>query len=64
MAMFQLIRMSSYAKNKLQMFSVIQNSADIAKCVYTLISQTLTFVCYKKWLVLTEKSIHGKVSTQ
>ena len=35
MAKFQLIRMSSYAKNKLQMCSVRQLniSGDVAKCV-------------------------------
>ena len=126
-ARFQLIRMSSYAKNKLQMCSVTQHqcrrrqmcgkvsqihpvhslfvrykndlswlnnlfmarfqlirnplmlgtnyrcvqslniSVDVAKCVemFPINSpSTLTFVLLqKKWLVFTEQSIHGKVST-
>ena len=63
---FQLISLSSYAKNKLQMFSVIQHQCRRLqmcwKCsqihpVYSL------FVRYKKRLVLIEQSIHGKLST-
>ena len=67
MASFQLIRMSSYAKNKLQMCSVTQHQCRrrqmCGKC-----SQIhpvhLLFVRYKKILVLNEQSSHGKVSTQ
>ena len=65
--MFQLMRMSSYAKNKLQMCSVTQHQfrrsqmrAKVSQ-VHTVLS---LFICYKKWPVLTEQSIHGKVSTQ
>ena len=67
MASFQLISMSSYAKNKLQMCSVTQHQCGrrqmCGKCsqihpVYSL------FVRYKKPLVLIKQSIHGKVSTQ
>ena len=59
---FQLIRMSSYAKNKLQMCSVTQRtiSVDVAKCgkIFTNSPRTLTFVCYKKWLDL-DWTIHS-----
>ena len=67
MVRFQLIVMYSYAKNKLQMCSVNQHQwkLDVAKCEK--ISQIhpvhSLFVRYKKWLVLTEQSIHGKVLT-
>ena len=127
MARFQLISMSSYAKNKLQMFSVTQHqcrrrqmcgkcshnslhslfvcykkmtcpdwtiyswqgfnslgcplmlrtnyrcvqslniSVDAAKCVENVhkFTQYTHFLSVnKKWLVLIEQSIHGKVSTQ
>ena len=66
MAKFQLIRMSSYAKNKLQMCSVTQHQCRhrqmCGKCsqIHTVHS---LFVRYKKRLVLIELSIHGKVST-
>ena len=67
MARFQLIRMSSYATNKLQMCSVTQHQCRrrqiCGKCSQIHPFHSL-FVCYKKWLVLTEQSIHGKVSTQ
>ena len=40
-------------------------SVEVAKCgKYSQIHQVHSlFVYYKKWLVLPEKSIHGKVST-
>ena len=40
-------------------------SVDVAKCgKYSQIHPVhLLFVSYKKWLVLPEQSIHGKVST-
>ena len=65
-ARFQLIRKSSNVQNKLQMCSVTQHQWRLRQMcgkvsqihpVHTL------FVCYKKWLFLTEESIHGKVST-
>ena len=66
MAKFQLIRMSSYAKNKLQMCSVTQHQCRrrqmCGKCsqIHTVHS---LFVRYKKRFVLIEQSIRGKVST-
>ena len=66
-ARFQLIRMSSYTKNKLQMCSVTQHQCRrrqvCGKCsqIHPVLS---LFVRYKKRLVLIEQSIHGKVSTQ
>ena len=66
MVMFQLMRMSSYAKNKLQMCSVTQHQCRRSQ-MRAKVSQVHTvhslFICYKKWPVLTEQSIHGKVST-
>ena len=66
MARFQLIRMSSYAKNKLQMCSVTQRQCRrrqmCGKCSQIHPAHSL-FVRYKKRLVLIEQSIHGKVST-
>ena len=67
MAKFQLIRMSSYAKNKLQMCSVTQHMCRrrqmCGKCS-NINSLHSLLDCYKKWLVFTEQSIHGKLSTQ
>ena len=67
MAKFQLIRMSCYAKNKLQMCSVTQHQCRrrqmCGKCSQIHPVHSL-FVRYKKRLVLIEQSIHGKVSTQ
>ena len=66
MAKFQLMRMSSYAKNKLQMCSVTQHQCIrrqmCGKCSQIHPVHSL-FVRYKKQLVLIEQSIHGKVST-
>ena len=66
MAKFQRMRMSSYAKNKLQMCSVSQHQCRrrqmCAKCSQIHLVHSL-FVRYKKRLVLIEQSIHGKVST-
>ena len=66
MARFQLIRMSSYAKNKLQMCSVTQHQCRrrqlCGKCSQIHQVHSL-FVRYKKRLVLIEQSIHGKFST-
>ena len=66
MARFQLISMSSYAKNKLQMCSVTQHQCRrrqmCGKCSQIHPVHSL-FVRYKKRLVLIEQSIHGKVST-
>ena len=66
MARFQLIRMSSSAKNKLQMCSVAQHQCRrrqmYGKCSQIHPVHSL-FVRYKKGLVLIEKYIHGKVST-
>ena len=63
---FQLIRMSSYAKNKLQMCSVTQNQCRRRQMwgnFHKFTQVHSLFVWYKKWLVLTEQSIHGNVST-
>ena len=64
MVRFQLIGISSYAKNKLQMCSVIQHQCRrrqmCGKCSQIHPVHSL-FVRYKKRLVLTEQSIHGKV---
>ena len=63
---FQLIRMSSYDKNKLQMYWVIQQqcrSRQMWKIFTNSPSKHSLFDCYKKWLVLPEQSIHGKHST-
>ena len=66
MAMFQLNRMSSYAKNKLQMCSVTQHQCIrhqmCGKCSQIHPVHSL-FVRYKKRLVLIKQSIHGKVSS-
>ena len=66
MANFQLTRMSSYAKNKLQMCSVTQHQCRrrqmCGKCS-NINSLHSLLDCYKKRLVITEQSIHGKVST-
>ena len=67
MARFQLIRMSSHAKNKLQMCSVTQHQCRrrqmCGKCSQIHQVHSL-FVRYKKRLVLIEQSIHGNLSTQ
>ena len=54
MVSFQLIRMSSYAKNKLQMCWVTQHQCRSRQMwkIFTNSTSTLTFVCYKKWLCL------------
>ena len=65
MVMFQLIRMSSYAKNKQQMCWDTQHqyrSRQMWK-IFTNSPRALTFVCYKKWLAYTKQSIHGTLST-
>ena len=65
-AMFQLIRMSTYAENKLQMCSVTQHQCR-RRQMCGKVSQShpvhSLFCLLQKWLVLTEQSIHGKVST-
>ena len=66
MARFQLISMSSFVKNKLQMCSVTQHQCRrhqmCGKCSHINSLHSL-LDCYKKWLVFTEQFIHGKVST-
>ena len=66
MKRFLLNRMSTSVKNKLQMCSVTQHQCRrrqmCGKCSLIHPVHSL-FVCYKKWLVLIEQSIHGKVST-
>ena len=63
MAKFQLISMSSYAKNKLQMCSVAQHQCRrcqmCGKCSHINSLHSL-LDCYKKRLVFTEQSIHWK----
>ena len=65
MVMFQFIRMSSYAKNKLQMCWVIQHQCRSRQMwkIFTNSPSTLTFCLLQKWLVLPEQSTHGKLST-
>ena len=60
--MFQLIRMASYAKSKLQSLNI---SVEVDKCgKYSQIHPVHSLlVCYTKCLVLPEQSIHGKIST-
>ena len=66
MANFQLNRMSTYVKNKLQMCSVTQHQCRrrqmCGKCSHINSLHSL-LDCYKKRLVITEQSSHGKVST-
>ena len=66
MARFQLISMSSCAKNKLQKCSVTQHQCRrrqmCGKCSQIHPVHSL-FVRYKKRILLNEQSIHGKVST-
>ena len=61
MARFQLIRMSTYAKIKLQMCSVTQHQCRsrqmCGKCSH-INSLHWLLDCYRKWLVFTEQSIH------
>ena len=65
MVMFQLIRMSSYVKNKLQMCWVTQHQCRSRQMwkIFTNTPSTLTFSPLQKLLVMTEQSIHGNVST-
>ena len=67
MARFQLNRMSTCVKNKLQMCSVTQHQCRLCqmcgKCSH-INSLPSLLDCYKKLLVFTEQSIHGKLSTQ
>ena len=67
MARFQLNRISTYVKKKLQMCSVTQHQCRwrqmCGKCSQIHPVHSL-FVRYKKGLVLIEQYIHGKVSTQ
>ena len=65
MARFQLIRMSSYAKNKLQMCSVTQHQCRrrqmCGKCSQIHQEDSLLSVTKTNYrLVLIEQSIHGK----
>ena len=66
MVIFQLIRMSSYAKNKLLMCLFTQHQCR-RRQIWAKLSQIhpvhSLFICYRKWLVLTKQSIHGNVST-
>ena len=67
MAKFQLIRMSTYAKNKLEMCSVTQHQCRRRQMCgkFSQIHPVHSlFVRYKKRLALIDKSIHGKVSTK
>ena len=66
MVIFQLIRLSSYAKNKLKMSSVNHHQCRHRQ-MWGKLSQIhpvhSLFFCFKKWLVLTELSIKGQVSS-
>ena len=66
MVMFQLMMMSSYAKNKLQLCSVTQHQCRCCQMRgrFSLIHTVHSLLSVKKKrLVLTEPSIHGNVST-
>ena len=67
MVIFQLIKMSSYAKKILQTCWVTQHQyRSLPKLIWKILANspsTLTFWLLQKWLVLPEKSIHGNVST-
>ena len=65
MASFQLIRMSSFAKNKQQMCWVTQHQCRSRQMwkIFSNSPSTLTFCLLQKWQVLPEKSIHGNFST-
>ena len=66
MLSIQLFGMPTYAKNKLQMCSITQHQCRRRQMwgKFSQIHIELSlFISYKKWLVLTEQSIHGKVST-
>ena len=63
MARFQLIIMSSYAKNKIQMCSVTQRQSrhrHICRKLLQIHPVHLLFVCNKKCLVFTEQCIHAR----
>ena len=66
MIRIQLIGISSFAKNKLEMCSVTQHQCRRRQICWKF-SQIQPihslFICYKKWLVLTKRSIHTLVST-
>ena len=66
LARFQLISVSSCDKNKQQMCSVTQHQCwrrqMCGKCSHINSLHSL-LDCYKKRLVITQKSIHGKFST-
>ena len=66
MVRFQLIRMSSHAKNKQQMCWVTQHQCRSRQMwkIFTNSPVHSLFVCYSKCLVLTEQPIHGKLSTR
>ena len=65
MVNFQLISMSSYAKNKQQMCWVTQHQCRSRQMwkISQIHPVALTFCLLQKWLFLPEQSIHGKVST-
>ena len=62
MVRFQLIRISYYAKIKLQMCWVNQRQCRSRQMwkIFTNHPVHSLFIYYKKWPVLTEQSIHGK----
>ena len=66
MVRFQLMRMSFYFKDKLEMCSVTQEQRRCRQ-MWGNFSQTYPihslFFCYKTWLVLTEQSIYCNTST-
>ena len=66
-ARFQLIRKSSNVQNKatdvFRHSTSVKTSPNVWKSVPKFTQYTHYLVCYKKWLFLTEESIHGKVST-
>ena len=54
------IRMSSYAKNKLQMCSVTQQSVQMSPNLWKMFTISLKYTLFLSVLVLIEQSIHGK----
>ena len=62
MIMFQLMMMSSYAKNKLKLCSVTQHQCRRCQMCFFFPNLTST-LCYKRWLELMEQSLHGNIST-
>ena len=57
MVMFQLIMMCSVYQHQFRRRKMCGKFSQIHPAHWL-------FVCYKKWLVLTEQAIHGNISTR